>query len=377
MKPLLLPWSGESVPHAILDINRSCNISCRGCYNTLSDTQKSLDEIEQELIQLKYLRRLHTITILGGEPSLHPQLEDIVRLANSHVEKVTLVSNGLLFDLDAGRRLKQAGLDLVLFHIDQGQVRSDLPEGADTESINSLRFEKAKLALAAGLHVGMQAIGYNRALDDVTDVVRFVIDTPGVSHLLVTNYTCVGKFKKVIGAVDTEVMAELDPERLNHKDEVTNGQVEALMSRQGYHPFAYVGAQHDLSARRWLSYQLCTITNRGMTKRFSMTSSLFERLITRLTYKLRGKYIFFFKPIQSVIRIQLLVNAVSGGRLVSNLAALIRSLVPGHCLETKHLVFQEGPGFDGEQLVICRDCPDATLKEGRLVPLCLTDKVVS
>ncbi len=75
MKALLLPWKNSYVPHAVLDINRNCNISCRGCYNQSSDKQKGINEIEQELAQLLKKRRLHTVTVLGGEPTLHPILK--------------------------------------------------------------------------------------------------------------------------------------------------------------------------------------------------------------------------------------------------------------------------------------------------------------
>ncbi|MCP4413741.1 MAG: radical SAM protein [Gammaproteobacteria bacterium] len=376
MEPLLLPWTGSAVPHAILDINRACNITCRGCYNKRANTYKSMDDIEREIHQLLKLRRLHTITILGGEPMLHPQLEQIILLAKHYVDKVALVSNGLLFDTIFGKRLKKSGLDLILFHIDGGQLRPDLNSDATLVQINELRSKKALDAIDAGLNVGMQAIGYGRALDDISGVVEFVLRTPKVSHLLVTNYTCVDKFKQITGSVENGLEAEFNPDRPIHKDEVCNEQIEQLLQQKGCKPFAYVAAQHDLQQRRWLSYQLCTITSGELVNHHAMTSSLFERLALALTYKIRGGYLFFFKPSRPVIRVQLFMNAILGGNLTGNLMVLFKSIFRANQLESKHLVFQEGPDMKDGQLIICRDCPDATLKDGRLVPLCLTDKTI-
>ncbi len=264
---------------------------------------------------------------------------------------------------------------MVLFHIDRGQKRSDLVTNASLTEINKLRYEKAGNSLKAGLSVGMQAIGYGRSLEDIEDVVEFVSQTKGVSHLLITNYTCVNKFERISGSIEKGLSAEVN---INHEDddELSNDQVQLLMEKNGCSPFAYVAAQHDLKQKRWLSYQISSITSQGKTRCYPMTSSLLERFGLFLSYWLRGGYLFFFKPSIAVLRVQLLVNGLTGGNFRNNFTALFRSLNPSSQIESKHLVFQQGPGIQDGKLVYCRECPDATLKGGRLVPLCLTDKVI-
>jgi len=376
MKPLLLPWSGSSVPHAILDINRACNIACRGCYNKRSAAHKSLADIEEELHQLLRLRLLHTVTILGGEPTLHPDLDKIIGLAKCHVKKVALVTNGLLFDGTLGKRLKESGLDLVLFHIDRGQIRSDLEKSPSLEQVNNLRIKKVRAALGVGLSVGIQTIGYRGSTEDIVDAVTFVLQTQGVSHLLVTDYTCVGKFKYVSGTLEHGLKAEFNLDRLGNEDELNNQEIGRILASMSYRPFAYVCAHNDHNRKQWLSYQFCSVLTGGRSQCYSMTSSLFERIVIRAAYHLLGRYLFFFKPSPFVLRMQMIMNGLTGGSIGSNFVALIKSLTSCSRLESKHLVFQEGPGLDDGKLVYCRDCPDATLKDGRLVPLCLVDKVV-
>ena len=81
--PLQLPWTPENVPHAILDILRGCNIRCRDCYNLQPNRIKPLAEIDAQLNALTRLRKLQSISIVGGEPTLHPDLVEIVRQAQS------------------------------------------------------------------------------------------------------------------------------------------------------------------------------------------------------------------------------------------------------------------------------------------------------
>ena len=44
-----LPWTLATVPHAVLDILRGCNICCRDCYNSEPNHVKTLAEIDAEL----------------------------------------------------------------------------------------------------------------------------------------------------------------------------------------------------------------------------------------------------------------------------------------------------------------------------------------
>jgi hypothetical protein len=68
-----------------IDITEKCNLSCkscvRGCDNFKSDVMISLDKIQRfvdESIELNY--QWERIGIMGGEPTLHPQLSEIINI---------------------------------------------------------------------------------------------------------------------------------------------------------------------------------------------------------------------------------------------------------------------------------------------------------
>ena len=79
-KGIRLDWSGDMMPHAVLDLLRGCNSVCEGCYNASSElVLKPLEQILEEFEVLTSKRRLQAISLTGGEPLLHPDLDTIVR----------------------------------------------------------------------------------------------------------------------------------------------------------------------------------------------------------------------------------------------------------------------------------------------------------
>jgi len=62
-----MPWTSSSCPHFVLEINKKCNISCRGCYKYLDGSSKPLDQIFGELDVAASERRVQTLSLLRSE----------------------------------------------------------------------------------------------------------------------------------------------------------------------------------------------------------------------------------------------------------------------------------------------------------------------
>ena len=58
------------------------------------------------------------VTLSGGEPLLHPDLDEIIRHIRRHGAIATLITNGYLLTRDRIRRLNRAGLDHLQISID-------------------------------------------------------------------------------------------------------------------------------------------------------------------------------------------------------------------------------------------------------------------
>src|SRR5438128_10317229 len=90
---------------------RRCNLACGYC-NEYDQTSKPvpLDVMKKRLDKLAELGT-SIVTISGGEPMMHPELDQIIRHIRSHGMIAGLISNGYYFTPDRIKRLHDEALD--------------------------------------------------------------------------------------------------------------------------------------------------------------------------------------------------------------------------------------------------------------------------
>ncbi len=380
-KAIEMPWYGNSVPHGVLDVMRGCNISCRGCYNGRASGIKSPEQVKQELELMLSMRQLHTITLSGGEPALHPDIFEIIRYVRSRNLRVGMLTNGVLIDSEFVRRGRDVGLDLILFHIQSGQQRPDLPTNPDFVQLRKLRDAKGKIVVDGGLTPGLSMIAYRRELQEVRETVSEVLVSPYFNFLLVTGYADIASYGAVSGDIYSGMNTDqpvFTPNVNEHPDHVKQSHFIELLTSMGLEPFGFVGSSVDANNPRWLLYSVATVRNHdGSTIVESLVPGIFDRLIIHATRLVLGRNVFFYKSYSSAFVFRLIVNALTGGRFYQNLSILLKCCKRGAMLVDKHMAFQQAPDIcpDG-RIVICRDCPDATILNGKMVPLCLSDMIV-
>ena len=116
---------------------RRCNLSCTYCneYHDHSAPVPTADVLRR----IDHLAALGTgiITLSGGEPLLHPDLDEIVGHIRRRGTIATLITNGYLLTWDRIRRLNRAGLDHLQISIDNvtpDEVSKKEPKGAGSEA---------------------------------------------------------------------------------------------------------------------------------------------------------------------------------------------------------------------------------------------------
>jgi len=132
---------------------RRCNLACTYC-NEFDDFSKPVDT-DVMLERIDELGRLGTsiITISGGEPLLHPDLDQIIARIRSTGAVTGLITNGYLLTAERIERLNRAGLDHMQISIDNVQP--------DEVSKKSLKVLDRKLQLLAGhalFHVNINSV---------------------------------------------------------------------------------------------------------------------------------------------------------------------------------------------------------------------------
>lgn len=102
---------------------RRCNLDCAYC----NEFDKTSDPVPTEVMlrRIDRLAELDTsiITLSGGEPTLHPELDVLIRRIRQRGAIATLITNGLLLTPERIRAYNRAGLDYLQISIDN--VRPD------------------------------------------------------------------------------------------------------------------------------------------------------------------------------------------------------------------------------------------------------------
>jgi len=132
---------------------RRCNLSCTYCneYDNFSKPV-AIDVMYQRLDQLA---RLGTtiITISGGEPLLHPDLDLIVARIRKHGMIAGMITNGYLLTAERIQRLNRAGLDHMQISID-----NVMPDEVSKKSLKVLDRKLQLLAEHADFHVNINSV---------------------------------------------------------------------------------------------------------------------------------------------------------------------------------------------------------------------------
>jgi hypothetical protein len=170
-----MPWTNSDNAFSWLEITRRCDLNCGYCYQSNTPgSDKSMERIESDLRALLRLRKTDTLFVSGGEPLLHPQLMQVIRMVRTFKVKPVLVTNGQRLTPAMCGALKDAGLLGVVCHVDSGQSRPGW-DGRSEEELNALRQQYADMACDQGLVVGFNTTILPETLHEVPAIVRWTI----------------------------------------------------------------------------------------------------------------------------------------------------------------------------------------------------------
>jgi len=132
---------------------RRCNLSCTYC-NEYDDFSKPVPT-DQMLRRVDKLGELGTsvVTISGGEPLLHPDLDDIIRRMRTNRIVSGLITNGYLLTADRIQKLNRAGLEWLQISIDNVN-----PDEVSKKSLKVLDRKLQLLAEHADFHVNINSV---------------------------------------------------------------------------------------------------------------------------------------------------------------------------------------------------------------------------
>ncbi len=132
-----------------------CNLSCKHCYiNPLQHGTATLplDTVVRWLRLFARPEQETNLILLGGEPTMHPDLAPIIRAAKSMRYAVTVDSNGFLFH-DLLEKVTPSELDYLSFSLDGPEPAVNDPIRGEKVFVTCT--ENLKKAVAMGFHTSL------------------------------------------------------------------------------------------------------------------------------------------------------------------------------------------------------------------------------
>ncbi|MGH9536728.1 MAG: radical SAM protein, partial [Terriglobales bacterium] len=132
---------------------RRCNLACEYC-NEYDDFSKPVPtEVMYQRIDKLAALGTSVITISGGEPLLHPELDQVIGRIRQRGMIAGLITNGYLLVAERIERLNRAGLEWLQISID-----NVTPDEVSKKSLKVLDRKLELLAEYADFHVNINSV---------------------------------------------------------------------------------------------------------------------------------------------------------------------------------------------------------------------------
>jgi MoaA/NifB/PqqE/SkfB family radical SAM enzyme len=151
-------------PFLFISLTSRCNLHCQGCWVVGADPPTDLDMHDLDrLIEAGKRHGSRFFGLLGGEPTLHPQLFEILQRHRDCYFQ--LFSNGLLLDNEAAERLRRLGNVTPVISIEGSEPASDIRRGG--REVYGRSFDGVDACISAGLMTGVATSLCKSNLDDL------------------------------------------------------------------------------------------------------------------------------------------------------------------------------------------------------------------
>jgi hypothetical protein len=140
-----LPWRIATSPTLAVRVADGCGLSCCDGASRFIPVA----EVASALEQAKQWPLADSIALVGGEPSRHPQILELVQMARGVRGKVVVCSNGYELGADRISEMRDAGAWGVNFRVNRTQNRPGWRDCTETQ-IEGLRSHFAELVASVG-----------------------------------------------------------------------------------------------------------------------------------------------------------------------------------------------------------------------------------
>lgn len=379
-----LPWSASDNVLSWLEPTNKCNLQCEGCYRENDGTHKTLAEIQADLDVFAKWRTYDSVSIAGGDPLLHPNVVEIVRMVAKGGHKPIINTNGLALTRALLEDMKKAGLVGLTFHVDSHQGRPRWKNKTEIE-LNALRLEYAQLvASVGGLSCAFNSTIYEDSVKYVPALVQFAAD-----HIDIVNSVIFIMYRAAATEGDFEFFrqgkkVEVKPlvyavDELKQRSDISAPELVATIRQRfpDFSPSAYLGGTEKPDSFKWLfAGRLGFPADGRESKVMGYVGPKFMELIQNAHHFVKGTYLAYSPQwtLESG-RSTMALGAIEPG-LRKTFVNYLKHLIRRPLDVRRKLHFQSVMMIqpidvlpDGRQNM-CDGCPDVTTHEGQLVWSC-------
>ena len=241
---------------ALLHVTDKCSMRCPICYASSGDGAPV--PVEEVMGRARIVRSagMKTVSITGGEPTEHPDIEELIRRLKCELGlRVVLITNGLAFSREASlaARLRRAGLSKIVVSFDTlSSETSRIMRGGDYVEDKITAFERAA---AAGLGLAANMTVCERNICEVGSVFQMLATRfPALTHVLFQPFADFGR-RSLHDRIDRERIVRA----LCASDEFPVGAFDSFIPAPNVPAFG-IGVHPDCCA-------VCAVSARGRGSR--------------------------------------------------------------------------------------------------------------
>jgi MoaA/NifB/PqqE/SkfB family radical SAM enzyme len=369
-----LPWNLADNIISWLEPTSKCNLACLGCYRKNEvDSHKSLDEIREELKVFHHYRNTDSVSIAGGDPLLHPDIVEIVKMVTEFGSKPIVNTNGIALTKELLTELKKAGAYGFTFHIDSKQNRPGWKKANEIE-LNELRYQFARmLADAKGLSCSFNSTVYEDTMQYIPEMMKWAHRNIDIVNVMV--------FILYRAVNNNQVDFYLGPKKIDMSELVYNEDVPDRVDlkadeiieifRTVYPDFdacAYLNGSEKVDSFKWL------LSGRIGTKKkiYGYMGRKAMEIMQAGYHLLFGKYLSYTRPKINGKGRTLLLFAAFDKKLRKAFRNYYKN--PFNIFKKLYyqsvMVIQPVDFLDDGRQSMCDGCPDMTVWNGKLVWSC-------
>lgn len=373
-----LPWTAADNAMVWLEPTRMCNLTCDACFvENIPESHKSLEEIGEDIDTIQRLCRCDSILIAGGEPLLHPEIMEIIRLVKAAGAKPILFTNGVDMDRPMLRELRSAGIYGINVHVDSHQARPGWT-GCSEKELNELRLQYAEMIYEEGRTCcAFNTTIFPDTVHEIPDIVEWVVSHPDKVHIL--SLICVRMAHpddpwdtyagdRRVDFPRTSMVSDQDYKNLTTPD--IYQQIKKTLP--DFEFCSYLGGTVRSNSLKWASG--CRIGS--MRHSYGNMGPLSMELMQSASHVFRRRYLSYVKARTSRMGRSTLLLGIVDPELRRTarkyLAAVLRN--PLELFRRLHIqsinVVQPSDVLPTGEVDMCDGCPNKTPWEGRLVRAC-------